>query len=127
MRCDKFSRELMAENRLHPSDLIYPVFILEGQGRIEPVPSMPGVERLSIDLLIEQITELHPLGLQMLALFPVIETEKKSLLAEESYNPDGLVPEAIVQLRQSFPELGIMTEVALDPSTSHGPDGFLDD
>ncbi len=127
MRRDKFSRELMAENRLHPSDLIYPVFILEGENQREAVPSMPGVERLSIDLLTEQLSELHPLGLQMLAIFPVIETEKKSLLAEESYNPDGLVHRAITQLKNSFPDLGIMTDVALDPYTSHGQDGILDD
>jgi len=127
MRRDKFSRELMTENRLHASDLIYPVFILEGQGKRETVDSMPGVDRLSVDLLLEQISKLHPLGLQMLALFPVVGTEKKSLLAEESFNPGGLVPRAISQLKASFPELGIMTDVALDPYTSHGQDGILDE
>ncbi len=127
MRRDKFSRELMAEHRIHPSDLIYPVFIVEGQGQREAVPSMPGVERLSIDLLIEQLSELHPMGLQMLALFPVIDTQSKSLMAEESYNPDGLIHRAIAQLKNVFPELGIMTDVALDPYTSHGQDGILDE
>ena len=127
MRRDKFSRELMAENRLHASDLIYPVFVLEGAGKREKVPSMPGVERLSLDLLIEKVSGLHQMGLQMLALFPVVELDKKSLLAEESYNPEGLVPRAIAQLKSAFPELGIMTDVALDPYTSHGQDGILDD
>ena len=127
MRRDTFSRELMAENRLHASDLIYPVFILEGENTRESVSSMPGVERLTVDLLLELMSELHPLGLQMLALFPVVTSEKKSLLAEESYNPEGLVPHAIRQLKESFPELGIMTDIALDPYTSHGQDGILDE
>ncbi len=127
MRHDNFSRELMTEHRLHPSDLIYPVFIQEGNKKQKSVPSMPGVERLSIDLLIEQLSKLHPMGLQMLAIFPVIDTEKKSLLAEESYNPEGLVQRAIGQLKDNFPELGIMTDVALDPYTVHGQDGILDD
>lgn len=126
MRRDKFSRELMAENRLHASDLIYPVFILEGTGKRESVLSMPGIERLSIDLLIEEVTGLSQIGLQMLALFPVIDGEKKSLLAEESFNADGLVPNAIRQLKNALPELGIMTDIALDPYTSHGQDGILD-
>ena len=127
MRCDTFSRELMAENRLHASDLIYPVFILEGEGKRERVESMPGVERLSVDLLIEQVSHLHALGLQMIALFPVIGLDKKSLLAEESCNSDGLIPQAIRRIREALPELGIMTDIALDPYTSHGQDGILDD
>lgn len=127
MRRDKFSRELMAENRLHASDLIYPVFVLEGENQREAVPSMPGVERLSIDLLLEHVAVLYKQGLQMLALFPVVGAEKKSLLAEESYNPEGLVHRTIRQLKAAFPELGIMTDVALDPYTSHGQDGILDE
>jgi len=127
MRRDNFSRQLMAENRLHPSDLIYPVFILEGENQRQTVPSMPGVERLSIDLLIPQVEKLHHLGLQMLALFPVIDESKKSLLAEESYNAEGLVQRTIRKLKAALPELGIMTDVALDPYTSHGQDGILDE
>ena len=126
MRRDTFSRELMAENRLHPSDLIYPVFILDGEGKTESVNSMPGVERLSVDLLIEQVSDLHNKGLQMLALFPVIDAEHKSLLAEECFNADGLVPRAIKQIREALPNLGIMTDVALDPYTTHGQDGIID-
>ena len=127
MRRNKFSRELMSENRLHASDLIYPVFILEGKGQSESVPSMPGVERLSVDLLIEKASHLHQLGLQMIALFPVVDSSKKSLLAEESYNTEGLVQRAVRQLKKALPELGIMTDVALDPYTSHGQDGLLDE
>jgi porphobilinogen synthase len=127
MRRNKFSRELMAENRLHASDLIYPVFILEGSGKRETVPSMPGVERLSVDLLLEQAVELHQNGLQMMALFPVVDSARKSLLAEESYNPEGLVQTAIRALKKALPELGIMTDIALDPYTSHGQDGLLDE
>ena len=127
MRRDTFSRELMAENRLHASDLIYPVFILEGENKRESVASMPGVERLTVDLLIEQLISLHALGLQMIALFPVIDLDKKSLLAEESCNDEGLVPRAIHRIREALPELGIMTDIALDPYTSHGQDGILDE
>ncbi|MCP4122713.1 MAG: porphobilinogen synthase, partial [Bacteroidetes bacterium] len=93
----------------------------------QEVPSMPGVERLSIDLLVQELSELIPLGLQVLALFPVIDADKKSLVAEESYNPDGLIHQAILKLKSVFPDLGIMTDVALDPYTSHGQDGILDD
>jgi len=127
MRKDSFSRELMAENRLHPSDLIYPVFVLEGTDQKQDIASMSGVQRLSADCLIEHLTPLVKLGLQMVALFPVIKTEKKSLLAEESYNPEGLVPNTIQSLKQAFPKLGIMTDIALDPYTSHGQDGIIDD
>ncbi len=127
MRKDLFSRELMAEHRLHAGDLIYPVFIVEGTEQRQEVPSMPGVERLSIDLLVQQLSELIPLGLQVLALFPVIDADKKSLQAEESYNPDGLIHRAIMELKSVYPELGIMTDVALDPYTTHGQDGILDE
>lgn len=127
MRKDLFSRELMAEHRLHASDLIYPVFILEGTGQRQEIASMPGVERLSIDLLIEQLSELIPLGLQVLALFPVIDADKKSLGAEESYNSDGLIHRAIMKLKSVYPDLGIMTDVALDPYTTHGQDGIIDE
>ncbi len=127
MRKDLFSRELMAEHRLHASDLIYPVFIIEGTEQRQEVPSMPGVERLSIDLLVRQLSELIPLGLQVLALFPVIDADIKSLQAEESYNPNGLIHRAIMELKSVYPELGIMTDVALDPYTTHGQDGILDE
>jgi len=127
MRCDQFSRELMAENRLHPSDFIYPVFILEGTNQRQAIKSMPGVDRLSVDCLIEELTPLVSLGLQMIALFPVIDSNKKSEFAEESYNQDGLVPLAIKQLQSAFPDLGIMTDIALDPYTSHGQDGIIND
>jgi len=127
MRRDKFSRELMAEHRLHASDLIYPVFILEGEGKREAIASMPSVERMSVDLLIKHVIPLHQMGLQMLALFPVVEDDKKSLLAEESYHCDGLVQRAVRQLKIACPDLGIMTDVALDPYTSHGQDGILDE
>ncbi len=125
-RRDAFSRRLVRENRLSVDDLILPVFVLEGENRREAVPSMPGVERLSIDLLLEEAEELVALGIPMLALFPVTPLEKKSLHAEEAWNPDGLAQRATRALRARFPELGVMTDVALDPFTTHGQDGILD-
>ncbi len=127
MRRDDFSRRLMRENVLTSNDLIYPMFILEGEQRREAVPSMPGVERVSIDLLLEQAKELVELGIPMVALFPVTPQEAKSLDAAEAYNPDGLAQRAVRALRQQFPELGVMTDVALDPFTIHGQDGLLDE
>lgn len=127
MRRHAFSRQLMAEHTLTAADLIYPVFVLPGQGQREAVPSMPGVERLSIDLLVELAKEVHNLGIPVLALFPVTPQEAKSELAEEAWNPEGLVPQAIKALKKAVPELGIMTDVALDPYTIHGQDGILDD
>ncbi len=127
MRRDDFSRRLMRENALTANDLIYPMFILEGEGQREAVPSMPGVERVSIDLLLKQAEELVALGIPMVALFPVTPQSAKSELAEEAYNPDGLAQRAVRALRENFPELGVMTDVALDPFTIHGQDGLLDE
>jgi porphobilinogen synthase len=127
MRRDSFSRRLMRESRLAADDLIYPVFVLEGTGRREPVDSMPGVERLSIDELVQEAGALSELGVPALALFPVTAPEKKSADAAEAFNPDGLAQRAVRALKETFPELGIITDVALDPFTSHGQDGLIDD
>ncbi|BDY06810.1 porphobilinogen synthase [Ferrimonas sp. YFM] len=127
MRRHDFSRRLMAESQLSVNDLIYPVFVLEGNARKELVDSMPGVERLSIDLLIEEARELVELGIPAVALFPVTPQEKKSLGAEEAYNPEGLAQKAVRALKREFPELGVITDVALDPFTTHGQDGIIDD
>lgn len=127
MRADKFSRQLMAETQLTVNDLIYPVFILEGQNRREPVQSMLGIERLSIDLLLGEAERLVKLGIPAIAIFPVIDPAHKSLLAEEAYNPDGLVQRAVRELKKHFPVLGVITDVALDPYTTHGQDGIVDD
>ncbi|WP_278422201.1 porphobilinogen synthase [Stutzerimonas kunmingensis] len=126
-RRDDFSRRLVRENVLTVDDLILPVFVLDGENRREPVPSMPGVERLSIDLLLEEAEELVALGIPALALFPVTPLEKKSLDAAEAWNPEGIAQRATRALRARFPELGIITDVALDPFTTHGQDGILDD
>jgi porphobilinogen synthase len=127
MRRDDFSRRLMRENVLTANDLIYPMFVLEGEGQREAVASMPGVERVSIDLLLKEAEELVALGIPMVALFPVTPQEKKSLDAAEAYNPDGLAQRAVRALRENFPELGVMTDVALDPFTTHGQDGIIDE
>ena len=127
MRRDEFSRRLMRENVLTANDLIYPVFILDGENRIESVSSMPGVQRQSIDVLLKTAEECVKYGIPALALFPVVDQSLKSLDAQEAYNPDGLVPRAIRALKNAFPELGIITDVALDPYTSHGQDGLIDD
>jgi porphobilinogen synthase len=126
MRSQKFSRDLMAENRLTAHDLILPVFMLEGKNQRQAIQSMPGVERMSLDLLLQEAEACMNLGIPAIALFPVISTDKKSLHAEESYHPDGLVQRAVRQLKKAFPELGIITDVALDPYTSHGQDGVID-
>lgn len=126
MRKDAFSRALMREHTLQTSDLIYPMFVLEGEGQREAVASMPGVERLSIDLLVEEAKVVHALGIPVLALFPVTPLSAKSLLAEEAYNPDGLAQRAVRAIKAAVPELGVMTDVALDPFTTHGQDGILD-
>ena len=126
MRRDEFSRRLVQEAYLGVDDLIYPVFILEGEKRTEFVTSMPGVVRQSIDNLMIQAEKCLMLGIPALAIFPVIDTVHKSLTAEEAYNPDGLVPKAIRQLKKNFPELGVITDIALDPYTSHGQDGLID-
>ena len=126
MRRDDFSRRLMRESVLTPDDFIYPVFVLEGEGRIEKVSSMPGVERQSLDILLKTAERAVKLGIPALALFPVIDASLKSLGAEEAYNPDGLVPRVIKALKREFPNLGVITDVALDPYTSHGQDGLID-
>ena len=125
-RRDDFSRRLVRENVLTVDDLILPVFVLDGENRREAVASMPGVERLSIDLLLQEAEEWVALGITALALFPVTALEKKSLLAEEAWNPEGIAQRATRALRAKFPELGIITDVALDPFTTHGQDGILD-
>ena len=126
MRKDEFSRRLMRENVLTTNDLIYPVFVLDGENRIENVASMPGVQRQSIDVLLKTAEECVKLGIPALALFPVIDQQFKSLDAAEAFNDDGLVPRAIKALKSAFPELGIITDVALDPYTTHGQDGLID-
>ncbi|KKN34147.1 hypothetical protein LCGC14_0796660 [marine sediment metagenome] len=127
MRKDDFSRRMMRENTLTVNDLIYPCFVLEGQNKRQQVTSMPGVDRLSIDLLLKEAEIIHRLGVPVMALFPVTPIEKKSEDASEAYNPEGLVQQAVRALREEFPDLGIMTDVALDPFTTHGQDGLLDD
>ncbi len=127
MRKDDFSRRLMSENQLTVNDLIYPVFVLEGENQREEIPSMPGVERKSIDLLLEEAQELVDLGIPAIALFPVTPLDKKSLMAEEAYNPEGLAQRTVRALKAKFPELGVITDVALDPFTTHGQDGIIDD
>ena len=127
MRRDNFSRRLMSEHVLTVNDLVYPVFVLDGKGRREAVATMPGVERLSIDLLLPVAEECLYLGIPALALFPVISPDLKSLSGKEALNPKGLVPRAVAALKSRFPELGIITDVALDPYTNHGQDGLIDD
>ena len=126
MRRDEFSRRLMRENHLRADDLIYPVFVLNGKNRKEKIPSMPGVIRQSADMLMQQAEKCLQLGIPALAIFPVIEPNKKSLTAAEALNPKGLVPQLITKLKKHFPELGIITDIALDPYTSHGQDGLVD-
>ena len=127
MRRDAFSRRMMRETILTPDDLIYPVFVLEGSGQRESVTSMPGVERLSIDLLVEDAIEVQRLGIPAMALFPVTPAEVKSLDAREAFNPDGLAQRAVRALKAAVPDLGIITDVALDPFTTHGQDGLIDE
>jgi len=127
MRTDSFSRRLMSENQLTVNDLIYPVFVLEGNNQRESIASMPGVERKSIDLLLEEAQELVDLGIPAVALFPVTPSHIKSLMAEESYNPEGLAQRAVRALKAKFPHLGVITDVALDPFTTHGQDGIIDE
>ncbi len=126
LRRDSFTRDLVRENALSSHDLIYPVFVLEGQQRRESVASMPGVERLSLDLLLPVAEQCVSLGIPALALFPVISPELKTPDGREALNPKGLIPEVVSALKKHFPELGVMTDVALDPYTSHGQDGLLD-
>lgn len=126
MRRDDFSRRLMRETVLTPADLIWPVFVVDGEKRRVPVESMPGVERLSIDLLVEAAVELRDLGVPAIALFPVTPQERKSAEAEEAWNPEGLAQRAVRALKAAVPDLGVITDVALDPFTIHGQDGLVD-
>jgi len=125
MRRDDFSRRLMRESALTADDLIYPVFVLEGTQRLEPVASMPGVERQSLDRLLKTAERALTLGIPALALFPVVDAKFKTPGAEEAWNPGGLVPRVVAALKKEFPELGVITDVALDPYTSHGQDGLI--
>jgi porphobilinogen synthase len=127
MRRDDFSRRLMRENTLSASDFIYPMFILDGENRCEAVESMPGIERVSIDLLLKQAQEVIDLGIPAIVLFPVVDESGKSDRADEAWNPQGLVQRAIRALKTAQPDLGVITDVALDPYTSHGQDGLLDE
>ena len=127
MRRDDFSRRLMRENRLTADDLIYPMFVTEGERLEAPIASMPGVFRLSIDLLVERAAEAHRLGIPAVAIFPVIEASKKDEFAAESHNPDGLVQRTVRALKAAIPTLGVITDVALDPYTIHGQDGLIDE
>jgi len=127
MRRDAFSRRLMRETHLTPDDLIYPVFVLEGRGEREPVASMPGIERLSIDQLVEEASQIKSLGIPAMALFPVTPSNAKSEDAREAFNPDGLAQRAVRALKESVPGMGVITDVALDPFTTHGQDGLIDE
>ena len=127
LRRHAYSRRLVRESRLSVDDLIYPVFVLEGASRREPVASMPGVERLSVDLLVEEAETWQELGIPALALFPVTDPQAKSLDGREAWNPDGLAQRAVRTLKAELPELGVITDVALDPFTTHGQDGIIDD
>jgi porphobilinogen synthase len=127
LRRDSFTRNLVRENALTPHDLIYPVFVTEGQQLREPIGSMPGVDRLSLDLLLPVAEECVKLGIPVIALFPVIDPTLKTIDGSEALNPDGLIPRVVRELKQRFPELGVMADVALDPYTSHGQDGLLGD
>ena len=126
LRASGFARALVRETGLAPADLIFPVFVLEGDNAREAIPSMPGIERLSIDRLVKQARELQQLGVPAVALFPVVGPERKSLLAEEAFSADGLVQRAVKALKDAVPELGVITDVALDPYTTHGQDGIID-
>ncbi|MEI6894063.1 MAG: porphobilinogen synthase [Colwellia sp.] len=125
MRVDDHTRRLMAESQLTVNDLIYPVFVLEGDNQREAISSMPGIERKSIDLLLEEAQELVDLGIPAIAIFPVTPSDKRTLMAEESYNPEGLTQRTVRALKANFPQLAVITDVALDPFTTHGQDGIL--
>ena len=126
LRKQKFNRSLVRENALSASDLIYPLFVIEGENKREAIESMPGIERVSVDQLLVEAKEIIDLKIQAIALFPVISPDKKTEEAGESYNPDGLVQRAVRAIKRSFPELAVITDVALDPFTSHGQDGLID-
>jgi porphobilinogen synthase len=126
MRKDEFSRRLMREHHLTTDDLIYPVFVMEGHQKEEAIPSMPGIKRQSIDLIIDTAKECFALGIPAIALFPVIDAKLKTEDAKEAFNPEGLIPRVVALLKQHVPDLGVITDVALDPYTSHGQDGLID-
>ncbi len=126
MRKDDFSRRLMREHYLQTDDLIYPVFVMEGQQKEEAIPSMPGIKRQSIDLILETAKECFKLGIPAIALFPVIDTKLKTDDAKEAYSPEGLIPRVVALLKKHVPGLGVITDVALDPYTSNGQDGLMD-
>jgi len=127
LRRDDFSRRMVREHRLSSDDFIYPVFVIDGQHRSEPVPSMPGVERLTVDALLRQAERCVELGVPAIALFPVVDNKLRTADAGEAFNPDGLAPRSIRALKSRFPQLGVITDIALDPYTSHGQDGLIDD
>ncbi len=127
MRRDPFSRRLMQESWVTPADLVCPIFVTEGQGQQVPVPSMPGIDRLSVDKVLKNAEKLAGAGIPAVALFPVVEADKKTADGSEAHNPDGLIPRTIRALKDAVPELGVITDVALDPYTSHGQDGVIDD
>ena len=127
LRRDDFSRRMVREHRLSADDFIYPVFVIDGKNRREAVPSMPGVERLTVDGLLEQAARCVELGVPAMALFPVVDNKLRTADAGEAFNPDGLAPRAIRALKDRFPQLGVVTDIALDPYTSHGQDGLIDD
>jgi porphobilinogen synthase len=126
LRRDAFSRALVREHHLSASDLIYPVFVLDGQGQTQNVASMPGVQRLSLDRLLPVAEQCASLGVPVMALFPVLDASRKTADGREAWNPEGLVPRVVAELKRRFPELGVMTDVALDPYTTHGQDGLID-
>jgi porphobilinogen synthase len=126
-RMSSFSRELTQEHRVHASDLIYPLFVIDGQSKREPVASMPGIDRMTIDYLVEEAKECHELGIQAIALFPSVIDALKDPQGSEAYNPVGLIPRAIKAIKEGCPTLGVIADVALDPYTSHGQDGVLND
>ena len=127
MRANEFSRRMMRENILTADDLIWPVFVLEGDNAVEPVASMPGVERMTIDRLLPAAEHCMKLGVPAIALFPVVSADCKSEVAREAWNPEGLAQRAVAALKSEFPEFGVITDVALDPFTTHGQDGLIDD
>ncbi|MCZ6503676.1 MAG: porphobilinogen synthase [Gammaproteobacteria bacterium] len=127
MRTNSFSRRLMQENQLRTDDLIYPVFVIEGDKQTQPIPSMPGIERMSIDLLVKEAAEMAELGIPLMALFPVVPMASKTSRGEESFNPEGLTQRAVRAIKEAGIDIGVMTDVALDPYTSHGQDGILDE
>jgi porphobilinogen synthase len=127
MRANEFSRRLMRETHLSPANFIWPVFVLEGQDKVEAIASMPGVQRMSIDRLVKAAKHCHQLGIPAIALFPIVGAEAKSLDGREAWNRDGLAQRAVAALKESIPDLGVITDVALDPFTTHGQDGLIDD